>query len=126
VERVCHDSTVYEPIEVKKFLIEAKLVDPCPLIHVCDRYDFIDEMTSYRYSNKMHKQVQKMSPHKTSQVIDILRDLECNEDIINTVGPLSPISEFVEQVDHHVITEAMICNERDINAEAFKCRRGVC
>jgi clathrin heavy chain len=106
VERVCRDSTVYDPIEVKKFLIEAKLVDPRPLIHVCDRYDFIDEMTAYLYNNQMHKYievyVQKVSPQKTPQVIGKLLDLECNEDFIkallNTVGPQCPIAELVEQV----------------------------
>jgi clathrin heavy chain len=44
VERVCRDSAVYDPLEVKQFLMEAKLPDPRPLIHVCDRFDFIDEM----------------------------------------------------------------------------------
>ncbi len=37
VERVCRDSTVYDPNEVKQYLKEAKLPDPRPLIHVCDR-----------------------------------------------------------------------------------------
>ena len=45
VERVCRDSTVYEPEPVKQFLMECKLADPRPLIHVCDRHDFIEEMT---------------------------------------------------------------------------------
>jgi clathrin heavy chain len=106
VERVCRDSTVYDPVEVKKFLIEAKLADPRPLIHVCDRYDFVDEMTAYLYSNQMHKYievyVQKVSPAKTPQVLGKLLDLECNEDFIkallNTVGPQCPIAELVEQV----------------------------
>lgn len=106
VERVCRDSTVYDPIEVKKFLIEAKLPDPRPLIHVCDRYDFVDEMTAYLYNNQMHKYIevyiQKVSPQKTPQVIGKLLDLECNEDFIkallNTVGPQCPIGELVEQV----------------------------
>ena len=37
VERVCRDSTVYDANEVKQYLKEAKLPDPRPLIHVCDR-----------------------------------------------------------------------------------------
>lgn len=55
VERVCRDSTVYDPQEVKQFLMEAKLPDPRPLIHVCDRFDFVDEMTAYLYSNNLLK-----------------------------------------------------------------------
>ena len=47
VERVCRDSTVYDPETVKQFLMDAKLPDPRPLIHVCDRHDFVEEMTSY-------------------------------------------------------------------------------
>ena len=43
VERVCRDSTVYDPIEVKQFPMDAKLPDPRPLIHVCDRYDYVDD-----------------------------------------------------------------------------------
>jgi len=53
VERVCRDSTVYDPEEVKKFLMEAKLPDPRPLIHVCDRFDFVDELTAYLYTNNL-------------------------------------------------------------------------
>ena len=111
VERVCRDSTVYDPVEVKKFLIAAKLPDPRPLIHVCDRYDFVDEMTAYLYTNQMHKYievyVQKVSPQKTPQVVGKLLDLECNEDFIkallNTVGPQCPIGELVEQVKNRTV-----------------------
>jgi clathrin heavy chain len=86
VERVCRDSTVYDPQEVKQFLIEAKLPDPRPLIHVCDRFDFVDEMTVYLHANAMLKYievyVQKVSPQKTPQVVGKLLDLECPEDFI--------------------------------------------
>ncbi|KAJ8601991.1 hypothetical protein CTAYLR_002731 [Chrysophaeum taylorii] len=58
VERVCRDSTIYEPTPVKDFLMEAKLPDPRPLIHVCDRHDFIEEMTSYLYSNNLQKYIE--------------------------------------------------------------------
>jgi clathrin heavy chain len=46
VERVCRDSTVYDPVAVRDFLRDAKLPDPRPLIHVCDRFGFVDELTS--------------------------------------------------------------------------------
>ena len=106
VERVCRDSTVYDPVEVKQFLMEAKLPDPRPLIHVCDRYDFIDEMTAYLYSNNLLKYievyVQKVSPQKTPMVAGKLLDLDCNEDfvrnLLNSVGQMCPVDELVEQV----------------------------
>ena len=55
VERVCRDSTVYNPQEVKAFLMDAKLADPKPLIYVCDRHGFIEEMTGYLYTNNLKK-----------------------------------------------------------------------
>ena len=86
---MCRDSIVYDPQEVKQFLIEAKLPDPRPLIHVCDRFDFVDEMTVYLHANSMLKYievyVQKVSPQKTPQVVGKLLDLECAEDFIRSV-----------------------------------------
>ena len=35
--------------------MDAKLPDPRPLIHVCDRHDFVEEMTSYLHSNQLQK-----------------------------------------------------------------------
>lgn len=107
VERVCRDSTVYDPEDVKKFLMEAKLPDPRPLIHVCDRFDFVDELTAYLYSNNLQKYievyVQKVSPQKTPQVVGKLLDLEANEEfvrnLLNSVGQLCPVAELVEQVE---------------------------
>jgi clathrin heavy chain len=46
VERVCRDSVVYNADEVKQYLKEAKLPDPRPLIHVCDRYGPVTGVTS--------------------------------------------------------------------------------
>ncbi|KAJ1426287.1 hypothetical protein B484DRAFT_397626 [Ochromonadaceae sp. CCMP2298] len=107
VERVCRDSTVYEPAAVKKFLMEAKLPDPRPLIHVCDRFDFVDELTAYLYNSNLQKYievyVQKVSPQKTPQVVGKLLDLECNEEflrtLMNSVGQLCPVAELVEQAE---------------------------
>jgi len=107
VERVCRDSTVFDAGEVKKFLMEAKLPDPRPLIHVCDRYDFVDEMTAYLYGNNANKYIevycQKVSPAKTPIVIGKLLDLDCNEDFIrgllNSVGINCPVDLLVEEVE---------------------------
>ncbi|CAM9388478.1 unnamed protein product [Ascophyllum nodosum] len=107
VERVCRDSTIYEAEKVKKFLMEAKLPDPRPLIHVCDRHDFIEEMTGYLYKNNLQKYievyVQKVSPQKTPMVVGKLLDLDCSEDfirqILNSVGHQCPVDELVEQVE---------------------------
>ena len=55
VERVARDSTVYDPVAVRDFLLDAKLPDPRPLIHVCDRFGFTEELTAYLYNNKLQK-----------------------------------------------------------------------
>lgn len=68
MERVCRDSIVYDPQEVKQFLIEAKLPDPRPLIHVCDRFDFVDEMTVYLHTNSMLKYIE-VYVQKVRQVV---------------------------------------------------------
>jgi clathrin heavy chain len=107
VERVCRDSTVYEADAVKDFLMEAKLPDPRPLIHVCDRHDYVDELTQYLHSNNLLKYievyVQKVSPQKTPQVIGKLLDLDCNEDfvknLLNSVGQMCPVDDLVEEVE---------------------------
>jgi clathrin heavy chain len=46
---------VYDPVSVRDFLLDAKLPDPRPLIHVCDRFGFTEELTSYLYANKLQK-----------------------------------------------------------------------
>jgi clathrin heavy chain len=107
VERVCRDSAVYEAAEVKDFLMEAKLKDPRPLIHVCDRHDFVEELTAYLHANNFLKYievyVQKVSPQKTPMVIGKLLDLDCNEDfvkgLLNSAGQMCPVDELVEHVE---------------------------
>ncbi len=107
VERVCRDSTVYDAVKVKEFLMDAKLQDPRPLIHVCDRNDFVEELTKYLYSNNLQKYievyVQKVSPQKTPMVVGKLLDLDCNEDFIKStlmaVGQMCPVEPLVAEVE---------------------------
>merc|ERR1719253_786169 len=103
-ERVCRDSNIYNPDEVKTYLKNAKLPDPRPLIHVCDRFDFVDELTEYPYLNSLLQYVEvyvtKVSPTKTPQVIGKLFDLGANEDFIKrilmAVGTACPVDDLVE------------------------------
>jgi len=107
VERVCRDSTVYEPVAVRDFLLDAKLADPRPLIHVCDRYGFIDELTLYLWNNKLPKfievYVQKVAPAKTPQVVGKLLDLDADEEflksLLDSVRMLCPVDPLVEEVE---------------------------
>jgi clathrin heavy chain len=103
-ERVCRDSTVYDASEVKTFLMSAKLADPRPLIHVCDRHDFIEELAEYLYTNSLIQYIEvyvtKVSPQKTPQVVGKLLELDANEDLIKkilmSVGTACPVDEMVE------------------------------
>jgi len=103
-ERVCRDSNIYNANEVKDYLKGAKLPDPRPLIHVCDRHDMVDELTEYLYLNSLLQYVEvyvtKVSPQKTPQVIGKLFDLGANEDFIKrilmAVGTACPVDELVE------------------------------
>jgi len=103
-ERVCRDSNIYNPDEVKEYLKGAKLPDPRPLIHVCDRFDFVDELTEYLYLNSLLQYIEvyvtKVSPTKTPQVVGKLFDLGANEDFIKrilmAVGTACPVEELVE------------------------------
>jgi clathrin heavy chain len=106
VERVCRDSTAYDAAEVKDFLMAAK-IDPRPLIHVCDRYNFVEDLTSYLHQNNLDEflkvYVKQVSPQKTPQVIGKLLDLDTNEDLIreilNSVRNQCPVEPLVDEVD---------------------------
>jgi len=103
-ERVCRDSNIYVAEEVKDYLKGARLPDPRPLIHVCDRYDFVDELTDYLYLNSLLQYIEvyvtKVSPTKTPAVLGKLFDLGANEDFIKrilmAVGSACPVEETVE------------------------------
>lgn len=103
-ERVCRDSNIYIPEEVKDYLKNARLPDPRPLIHVCDRFDFVDELTEYLYLNSLLQYIEvyvtKVSPTKTPQVVGRLFDLGAQEDFIKkilmAVGSACPVDELVE------------------------------
>ncbi|GKY91971.1 hypothetical protein MPSEU_000168700 [Mayamaea pseudoterrestris] len=103
-ERVCRDSNIYIPEEVKDYLKNAKLPDPRPLIHVCDRHGFVEELTEYLYLNSLVQYIEvyvtKVSPGKTPMVVGKLFDLGGNEDYIKrllmAVGTACPVDEMVE------------------------------
>jgi clathrin heavy chain len=51
-KRVIIETTFYDPVKVKDYLMEMKLSDPRPLIHLCDKHGFIEELTRNLYNNK--------------------------------------------------------------------------
>jgi clathrin heavy chain len=107
VERVCRESTCYDPIKVKDFLKDSKLPDPRPLIYVCDLHNFVGELTEYLYKNSLMKYIEvyvvKVNPLNAPSVIGTLIDLDCSEDFIKTllqnVRAACPVEQLVEEVE---------------------------
>mmetsp|Transcript_60475 Transcript_60475/g.187310 ORF Transcript_60475/g.187310 Transcript_60475/m.187310 type:complete len:1025 (-) Transcript_60475:91-3165(-) len=107
VERICRESTCYDPATVKNFLKEAKLPDPRPLIYVCDLHGFVGELTEYLYKNSLMKYIEvyvvKVNPTNCPLVIGMLIDLDCSEDFIKTllqnVRAACPIEPLVAEVE---------------------------
>merc|ERR1719456_1194945 len=108
VERVCRESTIYDPEKVKEFLKEAKLPDPRPLIYVCDLHNYVAELSEYLYKNSLMKYIEiyvvKVNPQNCPTVIGTLIDLDCSEDFIKNLlqsvraqCPVDPLVEEVEQ-----------------------------
>jgi len=107
VERVCKDSNFYEPEKIRDFLKEAKLPDQLPLIIVCDRFGFVDDLTRYLYKGNMSRYieayVQRINPINTPVVVGALIDIGCSEDyiknLIMSVRSLCPVEPLVEQAE---------------------------
>ncbi|EDV20188.1 uncharacterized protein TRIADDRAFT_51044 [Trichoplax adhaerens] len=89
VERICRESSCYDPETVKNFLKDAKLTDQLPLIIVCDRFDFVHDLVLYLYRNNLQKYieiyVQKVNPGRLPVVVGGLLDVDCGEDIIKSL-----------------------------------------
>eukprot|EP01119_Soliformovum_irregulare_P023468 TRINITY_DN818_c0_g1_i1.p1 TRINITY_DN818_c0_g1~~TRINITY_DN818_c0_g1_i1.p1 ORF type:complete len:1708 (+),score=626.33 TRINITY_DN818_c0_g1_i1:60-5183(+) len=107
VERICRESNFYDPVKIRDFLKNAKLADQLSLIIVCDRFDFVDDLTRHLYKNNMSRYieayVQKINPNNTPIVVGALIDVGCNEDyiknLIMSVRGLCPVDPLVEQVE---------------------------
>merc|ERR1719506_2515942 len=107
VERVTREDTFYDPEKVRDFLKEVRLPDQRPLINVCDRFDMVEDLTQYLYSNNMSKYielyVQKVNPMKAPQVAGALLDADCSEDFVRalilSVRAMAPAEQLVEEVE---------------------------
>lgn len=106
VQRVIKDYDTYDPKKVLDFFLEKKLVDPRPLIILCDKYDYIEQLTVYLYKNKLTRFLENyvftLRPQSTPRIIGTLIDEECDENyikqILNTVRGSCPIEPLVEEV----------------------------
>ncbi|KAK1050353.1 Clathrin heavy chain [Friedmanniomyces endolithicus] len=108
VERICRESSHFDPTKVVNFLKEQKLTEQLPLIIVCDRFNLIHDLVLYLYKNQQFKSievyVQRVNPSRTPAVIGGLLDVDCDENIIkgllSSVSAQSiPIDELVSEVE---------------------------
>jgi len=110
IKNICAENDVYDPEQIKTFLLESvdKIKDPRPLIHVCDRHGFVDELTHYLYSNQLYRFIEvyvtKMNQASTPKVIGSLLDLNAPEDQIrnllnNVRPPQCPIDQLVDECE---------------------------
>lgn len=105
--RITRESSVYDPEQVKVFLMETRPKDPRPLINVCDRFDFVEEMVAFMVKNKQIKffegYVQRVNPLKCPQVFGALLDLDYREefikDLVMSVKNTVPVIELVEMAE---------------------------
>ena len=106
-QRVTRDSSVYDPERVKKFLMESRLRDPRPLINVCDRFGFVDEMVKYMVKNRQLKfvegYVQRVNPLQCPATVGALLDVDQSEEFIQnlvmSVKNTVPVEQLVEEVE---------------------------
>ena len=107
VERIIRETKFYDPQRVKDFLMEIKMVDPKPLMFLCDMHNFVDDLTKYLFKNNFFKHIEvyvlRLSPQSAPMVLGTLLDLECDEKYI--YGLLSglrsncPIDQLVAEFE---------------------------
>ena len=106
VERVTRESMNYDAEKVRDFLKDSKLQDPRPLINVCDKHGFVDELVKYFHGNNQMKFIEqyalKVNPNNVPVVAGTLMDLDANEDFIKnlilTAGTYCPAAPLVEEI----------------------------
>lgn len=104
VTTLCRQHDYFDAKRVKDFLLDANLRrDPRPLIYLCDRFGYVDELTEYMWKNNLFQlieaYVQRMSPRSTPVVIGTLLHLNAPEErirkILGSTRPPSDDSKFV-------------------------------
>lgn len=106
-ERVTRESSVYDPERVKKHLMESRPRDPRPLINVCDRFGFVEEMVKFMIKNRQLKfvegYVQRVNPLQCPAAVGALLDMDQNEEFIQklvmSVKNTVPVEDLVQEVE---------------------------
>lgn len=106
-DKVTRESTFYDPEKMKIFLTLARPKDPRPLINVCDRFGYVDELVKYFVKYNQIKfvegYVQRINPTQCPVVVGALLDINGMKEIemkklIMSVKNMVPVAELVEEV----------------------------
>lgn len=106
-DRVTRESNFYDPEKMKNFLKMARPKDPRPLINVCDRFGFVDELIQYFVKHGQIKYIegyiQRVNPLQCPAVVGALLDTNAMSEkqlkaLILSVKNMTPVTELVETV----------------------------
>ncbi|KAI0563594.1 Clathrin heavy chain [Gracilaria domingensis] len=105
--KVTRESNYYDPEGIKSFLKYARPKDPRPLINVCDRFGFVDEMVDYFVKYRQVKfiqgYVQRINPLQCPAVVGALLDNRGMREadvkkMIMSVKNMVPVDDLVDAV----------------------------
>eukprot|EP00924_Labyrinthula_sp_SR-Ha-C_P001550 maker-scaffold_18-snap-gene-1.5-mRNA-1 protein AED:0.42 eAED:0.42 QI:0/0/0/0.66/1/1/3/0/1799 len=105
VAKIIKENEFVDPIrdQLKNFFLIEKFSDPRPFIHLCDRFGFVDELTTYLVNNDFIRHleiyVEKVNPGRASQVVAKLIDLDCPEKLVKTVLNYDSVRANVDYED---------------------------
>lgn len=107
VEKVIKETSYYDPVRVRDFLMEGKFADPRPLIYLCDMHGFIEDLTKYLFQTKQQKCIEiylfKVNSSASPKVLGTLLNLDCDENyirqLLNSIR-ITPIPELVEEFEN--------------------------
>jgi len=107
VERHTRESDFYDAKRAANFLMDIKLPDQRPLINVCDRFDMVDQLTTYLFSvgqvRVLEVYCKQVNPLKTPIVVGVLLDKGVDEkwllETLVAVGNMCPAEDLVREVE---------------------------
>ncbi|KAK8884028.1 Clathrin heavy chain 2 [Tritrichomonas musculus] len=105
VETMCSESQHLQPERVRDYLIQQDLPDKIPLIVLCNRFGFVEDLTKFlykkNYTRELETYVQKFNPAMAGRVIGALIDIEAPQDyitkLLNSVQHTAPIDDLIVQ-----------------------------
>jgi len=106
VDRVIQETSNYDPIQVRDFLMEGRLQDPRPLIHLCNKHGYIEELTRHLYNNQQNRFIEiflmNVNQDASPKVLGTLLELNCDDvyivQLLNTIRKC-PIDELVSEFE---------------------------